>query len=567
MLNRCIAVFIGALNWLARLHACVRWRIVHKLGTMEEDTRTDGTAPTEEVNGVADGEGIPGPEMVMFEGETYEVVEFDDDEDPGEDDESSQGGDYDNVEEDLGEGFDSMALDGDDGDSEQQGEAGPDVSLATLGGHADSVYSVAMHRDSASGKIRALTGGGDDVGMLWRLDVMPTDESDTTAAAASSGAAGGGSSSESAAGFTAESAFPNPGFTVAPTPVATLGGHTDSVGAVAFSCDGSLCATGGLDGIVQVWDSDTGSLKRSLEGPSDVEWLKWHSKGNVLLCGSSDGTVWMWLATTGACMQVFAGHEGAVTCGLFTPDGRAVVTGGADATVRIWAPKKGTCKHVFQGHGFHDGGVTCLAAHPLFDATGAAAENSSGGDNAEHSLVASGAEDGHVKLMHVGTKKVVASFNHSVGAKDAGASIVGAPEASGEAFSVEAVGLCGAQPWLASAGIDGTAKVWDVTTGRLRQTLNHPRSGAVTKLAWHEHSPLLVTAAGDGVVRCWDARTGGDPIAEMQGHKDMVVDLATCFGPDRRSMPAGSPAGAFPDLLLTACDDRTAKVWSVPSLS
>jgi WD40 repeat protein len=46
--------------------------------------------------------------------------------------------------------------------------------------------------------------------------------------------------------------------------------------------------------------------------------------------------------------QVFAGHEGSVTCGLFTPDGRAVVTGGADATVRVWAPKKGTCRHVFQ---------------------------------------------------------------------------------------------------------------------------------------------------------------------------------------------------------------------------
>ena len=75
-------------------------------------------------------------------------------------------------------------------------------------------------------------------------------------------------------------------------------------------------------------------LKRTLEGPSDVDWLAWHNKGNVLLAGSSDGTVWMWLAATGACMQVFAGHEGAVTCGIFTPDGRSVVTGGADATVQ-----------------------------------------------------------------------------------------------------------------------------------------------------------------------------------------------------------------------------------------
>ena len=48
-----------------------------------------------------------------------------------------------------------------------------------------------------------------------------------------------------------------------------------------------------------------------------------------MLAGSQDGTVWMWLALTGACMQVFAGHEAGVTCGGFTSDGATVVTGPA----------------------------------------------------------------------------------------------------------------------------------------------------------------------------------------------------------------------------------------------
>ena len=59
-----------------------------------------------------------------------------------------------------------------------------------------------------------------------------------------------------------------------------------------------------MDGMVKLWDAKTGALKRTLEGPADVEWLDWHTKGNVLLAGSSDGTVWMWLAASGACMQV-----------------------------------------------------------------------------------------------------------------------------------------------------------------------------------------------------------------------------------------------------------------------
>ena len=69
-----------------------------------------------------------------------------------------------------------------------------------------------------------------------------------------------------------------------------------------------------MDGTVKIWDGLTGQFQRTLEGPSEqIEWIKWHKKGNVMLAGCGDCTAWMWLATTGACMQVFAGHEAAVT--------------------------------------------------------------------------------------------------------------------------------------------------------------------------------------------------------------------------------------------------------------
>ena len=48
--------------------------------------------------------------------------------------------------------------------------------------------------------------------------------------------------------------------------------------------------------------------------------------------------------------QVFTGHAGAVTCGGFTPDGKAVVTGGGegDASLRVWNPKTGECTAAVQ---------------------------------------------------------------------------------------------------------------------------------------------------------------------------------------------------------------------------
>ncbi len=49
--------------------------------------------------------------------------------------------------------------------------------------------------------------------------------------------------------------------------------------------------------------------------------------GNVLIAGSKDCTIWMWLANTGHCVHVLTGHEGPVTCGLFTSDGKAIASG------------------------------------------------------------------------------------------------------------------------------------------------------------------------------------------------------------------------------------------------
>ena len=36
---------------------------------------------------------------------------------------------------------------------------------------------------------------------------------------------------------------------------------------------------------------------------------------NAIIAGSKDGTIWMWLSHNGQCVQVFAGHDGGVSCG------------------------------------------------------------------------------------------------------------------------------------------------------------------------------------------------------------------------------------------------------------
>jgi ribosome assembly protein SQT1 len=205
-----------------------------------------------------------------------------------------------------------------------------DMSMACFAGHTDSVYCCAIH-PTRPGVV--ITGGGDDKAYIWTY-ANATEENITE----------NGNNIINSIG---------------------LYGHSDTVSCVGFNFDGTLALTGGYDGVVIVWKVDDGSMVIKLEGPEDIEWAEWHSKGNAIIAGSRDGTAWMWLSHNGQCVQVFAGHDGGLTNGLFTSDGKHICTTGEDGTVRVWAPKTGVCKHVFQGpqNGHEEKcNVTCLSS-------------------------------------------------------------------------------------------------------------------------------------------------------------------------------------------------------------
>jgi WD40 repeat protein len=53
-----------------------------------------------------------------------------------------------------------------------------------------------------------------------------------------------------------------------------------------FAHTGTLCLTGSYDGTVRVWRVSDGVCLQTLEGPEDVEFAEWHSKGNAIVAGS-----------------------------------------------------------------------------------------------------------------------------------------------------------------------------------------------------------------------------------------------------------------------------------------
>jgi len=351
-----------------------------------------------------------------------------------------------------------------------------DTSVQHFPEHKQSVFAISTHPSMPI----AASGGEDDLGYLW--DYSTGEE------------------------------------------LVKLTGHTDSVTSTAFSSDGEMIATGGMDGKVRVWRRvgkehwNVWEFLTELQGPDEVMWLRWHPKGAVLLAGSNDTTVWLWQLPSGNTMQVFAGHEGPIQCGDFTPNGKRIITADATGTLIFWDPRSPTpiFKLTTTDARFDVESITSLAV------------------NSASTLAAVGGASGGVRVVSLNKGEVVGALN-----------------GHNEGDSVESVafinlgGIGQSGSILVTGGTDGKACIWDLSTMRLRATLEH--EDAITTLLNlpSPNSHLLVTASADKTLRTWDARTG-TLVKEHKGHHGPVL---------------GAALGLEGETVITAGDDGVCLVF------
>lgn len=74
---------------------------------------------------------------------------------------------------------------------------------------------------------------------------------------------------------------------------ATLAGHTGYVNTAAVSPDGSLCASGGKDGVILLWDLAEGKKLYSLESGSIIHSLCF-SPNRYWLCAATESSIKIW---------------------------------------------------------------------------------------------------------------------------------------------------------------------------------------------------------------------------------------------------------------------------------
>ena len=89
---------------------------------------------------------------------------------------------------------------------------------------------------------------------------------------------------------------------------------------------------------------------------------------------------------------------------------------------------------------------------------------------------------------------------------------------------------------------DGTARIWDATTGANTLTLTH--DGWVSAVAWSPDATHILTGSQDGTIRIWDATTGANTLTLTRDSSVSTV--------------AWSPDGHH---ILTGSSNGTARIW------
>jgi WD40 repeat protein len=111
---------------------------------------------------------------------------------------------------------------------------------------------------------------------------------------------------------------------------------TKGVAELTISPDGSRFASVSGDGAAACWSMPTRFQVASLKGEQAAACVAYSNDGSMVATGGSGGTVQLWERASGKPLAFLRGHRDAITALCFSGDGRFLLTASQDGTARLW---------------------------------------------------------------------------------------------------------------------------------------------------------------------------------------------------------------------------------------
>jgi WD40 repeat protein/serine/threonine protein kinase len=257
------------------------------------------------------------------------------------------------------------------------------------------------------------------------------------------------------------------------------------VTALALDRSNTRLATGDRDGMVRIWNFQSGELVYELSGHTGrITSLAFSPDGDRLISGSEDKNARVWDTTNGTERFLLKKHSAPIRAVAYLPDGKRVMTGGEDFHTYEWGSETGELLNNYADRQ----AVQDLVLSP------------------DGKIMAAGLRERMVELWDVTTKKPLQD------------PIVN-PEL---ARNISTLSVSPSGQWLATGSTDGIVRIRNTSGGDLLWSLEATNIKVATKdldpvikVGFSPGGKRLFSLTRDGTLMVWDTDTR-QPVITLQ---------------------------------------------------